>query len=465
MLSYEELQAQIIELQNRLQHNDTKNVSLEQEISMLIDAWDTINEKDFEINDTHHKAGFGSWVMDPFLQKTKWSKEMYNIHGLNANIGDIDIDMHKEFVHPLDYPTFENALKEAIEQGTPYVIEARIIRPDTTIRYVVATGEPIFDQNGTIGKIRGTLRDITNIRKMSIALKESEARFKNIFAKHRCVMLLIEPESGNIIDANIAAAIFYGYSVQQLCTMPIHYINIMSPDELLEQRKKATAGINNYAVFKHKLSNGEIRDVEVHSSPIEYDNTVILFSIIHDITIKKRLEDELRETKEQYKLLFNNAGDPIVIINEQGKIIAANATATKEYGYTIEEFLILSIQDLVAPESFEFIEERLSEIIKVGNLIFESVHLRKNKTILYTSVNCKKIFYYGHEAILCEYRNITEQKKIELLIAEKNNELQLINSEKDKFFSIIAHDLKSPLNAVLALSDLLKTSVKDKNTE
>ena len=122
MLSYEELQAQIIELQNRLQNNDTKYISLEQEIGMLIDAWDTINEKDFEINDTHHKAGFGSWVMDPFLQKTKWSKEMYNIHGLDISIGDIDFDMYKKFIHPLDYPIFEVAVKEVLESGKPYVM-------------------------------------------------------------------------------------------------------------------------------------------------------------------------------------------------------------------------------------------------------------------------------------------------------------------------------------------------------
>jgi PAS domain S-box-containing protein len=143
------------------------------------------------------------------------------------------------------------------------------------------------------------LQDVTERLRAELALKESEERFRNMFRHHSAIMLLIEPESGNIIDANTAAARFYGYDISVLCSMNIHTINIMARDEVNELRKKAVTKNQNYFTFPHRLSNGDIRTVEVHSSTVSINGKEILFSIIHDITERHQADEALRSAHAQ----------------------------------------------------------------------------------------------------------------------------------------------------------------------
>ena len=108
--------------------------------------------------------------------------------------------------------------------------------------------------------------------------------FKDIFAKHGSVMLLIDPSSGKIIDANPAAATFYGYSRSKLRAMSIQQINTLTPEQVKEERKLAKSQGRNYFIFRHELASGDIRTVEVHSDPFSFSGKTLLLSVINDIT-------------------------------------------------------------------------------------------------------------------------------------------------------------------------------------
>ncbi len=126
---------------------------------------------------------------------------------------------------------------------------------------------------------------------------DSKRQFKDMFYKHGAVMLLIEPINAKIIDANTAAVNYYGYSFSELKAMKIGDINTLSGKEIIKEMEKALCEKRNYFEFKHKLKNGEIRDVEVLSSPIWTGERKILFSIINDITSKKRAEQQVYKEK------------------------------------------------------------------------------------------------------------------------------------------------------------------------
>ncbi|GAB5604785.1 EAL domain-containing protein [Sideroxyarcus sp. TK5] len=126
-------------------------------------------------------------------------------------------------------------------------------------------------------------------------LQQSEARFRQMFESHSSPMLLIDPESGAIVNANEAAASFYGYGIGQMQHMNIADINTHTRDELLHERQQALREERNFFVFPHRLADGSLRTVEVHSSPIEVDGRDLLFSIIHDITERQRLEQQMHE--------------------------------------------------------------------------------------------------------------------------------------------------------------------------
>jgi PAS domain S-box-containing protein len=146
---------------------------------------------------------------------------------------------------------------------------------------------------------------------------DSEQNFRLLFERHDAVMLLIEPDSGSIVAANGAAARFYGYSREELCTLNITDINKLLPDEVAEERQRAKMEERNYFIFPHRIAGGEIRAVEVHSSPIDVQGQLLLFSIIHDITDRKKAEEELRHYKDNLEKLVDERTTELKKTNER----------------------------------------------------------------------------------------------------------------------------------------------------
>ncbi|MEP0806690.1 MAG: PAS domain-containing sensor histidine kinase [Chloroflexota bacterium] len=144
------------------------------------------------------------------------------------------------------------------------------------------------------------LRHELNLRGMAEAnLRESEERFRLLFENNHDVMLLTNPLTGEIRNANRAAEEFYGYPLSTLRRMNMADINQLSRDEFEKERMRAAGEQRNRFIFRHRLASGEIRIVEVYSTPIVQGTETLLFSIVHDITERKRAEEELRLSRER----------------------------------------------------------------------------------------------------------------------------------------------------------------------
>jgi len=122
-----------------------------------------------------------------------------------------------------------------------------------------------------------------------------ERIYCQMFEKNTAVKLLVDPVSGRIMDANPAAAVYYGYSRERLCGMNISDINILPSDDLHGEMEAAMAERRTFFRFRHRLASGEVRDVEVHSGCIDVGGEALLHSIITDVTERNRLERALRE--------------------------------------------------------------------------------------------------------------------------------------------------------------------------
>lgn len=123
-------------------------------------------------------------------------------------------------------------------------------------------------------------------------LKELLEKKQSMINNHGAIMLLIEPLSGKIVEANSAATRFYGYSNEELINMFIHDINILDKDELDALRIKALDKGQKYITFPHRLKNGEIKFVDTYSSTIDYSGKKVLFSIIFDVTKREEVARE-----------------------------------------------------------------------------------------------------------------------------------------------------------------------------
>ena len=176
-------------------------------------------------------------------------------------------------------------------------------------------------------------------------LHESEKTFRDLFHKHAAVKLLIDPDSGNIVEANEAAENFYGWPREQLRQMRIQDINTLSPGQVKAEMQKARNLERTHFEFRHRRADGSIRDVAVFSSPINTKNRTLLHSIIHDITEQRQAEDAQRSTEQalrdsemKYRTLFETAGDAIMLMRD-GKFIDCNTVTLAMFGCTRLQFI------------------------------------------------------------------------------------------------------------------------------
>ncbi len=131
------------------------------------------------------------------------------------------------------------------------------------------------------------------------SLVESEQRFRTMFEHHDATMLLVDPESGAIEDANPAAASFYGYPRDRLRTMSVGDLTVRPAGrDASPRRRPARSNGQSDLALPHRLASGELRAVEVHSSLVEVKGRRLLFAIIHDVTERKLLQKQILDIGE-----------------------------------------------------------------------------------------------------------------------------------------------------------------------
>ncbi|MBI3794961.1 MAG: PAS domain-containing sensor histidine kinase [Nitrospinae bacterium] len=138
-----------------------------------------------------------------------------------------------------------------------------------------------------------------------------EERFRQMFYENKAVMLLIEPETTKLLDANESACQFYGYQKDELLSKSLFDINTLPPDEILSHIGEIQNKTRNYFLVRHRLASGEIRDVESYPSPVTVGGKTLVFSIIHDVTGRKAMEKNLKTAKEEAEAA-NNTKDKFV---------------------------------------------------------------------------------------------------------------------------------------------------------
>jgi diguanylate cyclase (GGDEF)-like protein/PAS domain S-box-containing protein len=259
--------------------------------------------------------------------------------------------------------------------------EYRIVRQtDQATRWVHGRGKLEFDAQGQPVTMRGVIRDITERKRAMQELEESEARFRTFFEQNGSVMLLLEPSSGAIVNANEAAAEFYGYSRQQLTSMRVDQINTLPREEIALERERALSEARTRFNFRHRLASGEIRDVEVYASPMTVDDRPILFSIVHDVSERTRAEAQLRDSEERYRATFEQAAVGIVHTGLDGHILRCNARFAEIVGYLPHELKGRTFQQLTLPEDLEDSLHVLRKLSKgeIERITWEKRYIRKD---------------------------------------------------------------------------------------
>ncbi|MBN1253648.1 MAG: PAS domain S-box protein [Deltaproteobacteria bacterium] len=187
--------------------------------------------------------------------------------------------------------------------------------------------------------------------------------------------------------------------------------------------------------FSVVCKDGAVKEIEFKGTVLGDGRTIIMLS---DITDRVRTEDELRESEIRYRTLFDCAADAIFVHDLRGRFLDVNMVACERYGYSKEEFLQMTPQDIMTPERVKTMVEGVEKTEKQGYFLYETVHARKDGTNIPTEVSSQIIEYRGRPVVLSLARDITERKQSEK--ARRESEVLLRKLFEAIPESVIVHD-------------------------
>ncbi|GAM08565.1 hybrid signal transduction histidine kinase J [Geobacter sp. OR-1] len=307
------------------------------------------------------------------------------------------------------------------------------------------------------------ITDVTDRRLLEEEVRQSEARYRSLFANNHTVMLMIDPASGEIVEANPAAEAFYGYSTSELNQMRVDRINCLSMEEIRAQMALASEEERSNFYFVHRLANGSVRDVEVFSGPITVNSRKLLYSIVHDVTEQKRAEQALLEKTEELDRFFSLALDLLCIADLEGNFRRLNRAWETTLGYSLHELEGVRFLDFVHPDD-------------LGATLAAIAQLSADKPVLdFTNrYRCRDGSYrwiewraYPHDSfIYAAARDITERILTEDEQRKAREAAEAANRAKSEFLANMSHEIRTPMNAIIGLGHLaLQTELTAKQRD
>ncbi len=405
-------------------------------------------------------ARFGGWsfnVSDNIEnlgnETVNWSDAVADIHGMPRGERLLLKDAIR-FYTPEWREKITRVFMECAEKGIPFDEEMEIITKKGKRIWIRTIGEAVTEE-GRIVKVQGAFQDISPVKLAEQELIESEEKFRKVFHNHAAVKLIIDPCTGNIVEANMAAARFYGWSEDELKTMNISQINTLSFDEIKVEMDRASRLLNTHFNFRHRNANGEIRDVEVFSSKIEIGGRTFLHSIVHDVTQRKRAEKQL-------KLLSRSVEQnpiSISITDTNGYFEYVNPVFEKITGYSLKEIKGKTPRILKSGHhSPEFYKDLWRTILAGKDWKGELRNKKKNGQPYWIQAIISPILNnHGKVTNFVSLReDITERKKLsEDLIAAKEK-AEEHDRLKSAFLANISHEIRTPMNGIMGFAEILK---------
>lgn len=370
-----------------------------------------------------------------------------------------------DLTHPDDVQESVVRFRELLDgKRTSYQFQKRYLRRDGSVVWTRATVSLVQRGEGATVAV-AMIEDITAQKEAEDSLRESERRYRSLFRNNHAVMLLIDPATGQIVDANPAACAFYGHPIDQITRLKITDINTLTPEQVFEEMERARSEQRKHFLFRHRLASGEVRDVEVYSGPIEVEGRDLLYSLVHDITERVRAEAALRQTKERLQAIFDASPLPVFALDTDANVTGWNRAAEGVFGWRAAEVLGRPYPG-VPPESRAHFEESWARLLRGEALSgWESVRVRKDGTRIDVSISAAPLHddqgrVVGTMAVLAD---ITERKRQqaerEQLLARERSalaEAQEANRARDRFIAVLSHELRTPLTPILAGVHLLR---------
>ncbi len=387
----------------------------------------------------------------------------------------------------------DNLLKMVFETGKTKTFEFEILTPEG-IKYYYSYNIPEFDEGGNVKSVLAIAHDITERKMIEEELIKSEKKFRATIEESNDGIMLIN-EKWKIIEWNYAMEEITGIKREKILGSffwDFMFNVLIDERKTPEMHKKIKSSLiknlrnntelqpNRRVEMEMQRPDGERIFIESTIYPIKTEKGTIYGSITRDITENKRLEEELKNARDnlekqvqerttelentykslkmseqKFRELFNKANDMITLTGLEesglpGKFIEINDVASDRLGYSREELINMSPKDIIVPEKLSEVSEIAARLQVDKKATFETIHLTKDGRRIPVEVN-NHIFKFGERnVILAIVRDIRERKEME----------EALKGSEEKFREIFNN-----ANDMISLNKMKETGMPGKFIE
>ncbi len=421
---------------------------------------------------THSLAWVGMWEGNLETNVTLCSEFQRTLFGLEPGPEMPTGEDFFRLIHPDDRDSVRAKLEDALVTGH-YAGEFRVVWPDGSVHWLLGQADLTRTAEGKPATLTGINIDITARKRTEEMLAFSEARFRSMFLGGATGMAVVSTD-GRFLDANPAFCGIVGYSREELQRET--FWTLTHPDD-----RQRTAELCE-PLFRMEVPSVVIEKRYIHKSgrivwvrksmSLVYsaaEAAVQCIAILEDITERKDAEERLHRSEEEYRSLFEWDPQPMLVYDAQTlRIRAVNDAALESFGYTQEEVLRMTIQDLVSVDTRDLLRRLHRQLGRIEHAKGWRLQ-RKDGVLLDVEVVSHAATWDGAPARLATVHDVTDRLRADRQIetytrelAEKNAELSkaLAAAEestvmKSRFLANMSHEIRTPMNGVIGLTDLL----------
>jgi PAS domain S-box-containing protein len=297
-------------------------------------------------------------------------------------------------------------------------LDFRIRHKDGSWRCLEAVGQSRLDDREICGVVINS-RDVSDRKLAEAGLRDSEQQYRLVFHGNPTPMWVFDHETLAFLEVNNAALEHYGYTREEFLAMRL--ADIRAPEEvpaMIEYLHELLAAPKSprpgwAGVWRHQKKDGTLIDVEIRWTTISFRGRTASLSMANDITERKRAEQQLRDSEQRFRDLFEGSPDAIFVEDAHGTVLDINPAACRLQGLRREELIGKNLCDLVPPELREEVARDFQALVEGRLQQVEGVSRTHDGRVIPVEVRASRINYVGKPAVLLHVRDITDRKLAE----------------------------------------------------
>ena len=395
------------------------------------------------------------WDTDFYI--TQWSKEAEHIFGwksedvIGKRIDTLNI------IYEEDIPIVNRTMERLTSGDEKTVVSTnRNITKSGDIIQCIWYNSVLLDERGQMASTMSLVEDITERKKAEDALRRSEENLLSFLDATQESLYMFD-KSGKIMAANLTAAKRFKLSRSEMIG---HNLSEFLPENLAVTRMSYLTEVVNTG---KPVQFEDIREniaFEHNFFPLSRDGKIIgVVSFSRDITERKKAEEAIRQSDEKFRAIALNTPDHIIIQDADLRYITV---INPQLGLTENDMIGKTDFDILIKSEALKLTEIKRNVIQSGNPEHLTIPItaRDGSTHIFEGSYIPKRDSKGvTNGIIGYFRNVTARYKMEEDLKKSEAQLRELNATKDKFFNIVAHDLKNPFTSLLGSTELLYDSI------